>query len=287
MSELQTDENNDEVEQPVEKQEPEAEVSNEPISNETEQETSEETEQPQKVEVVVQEPVEAEKSEEVENIENDPNAFGKKWEPIVKLQQEGDYKGAYEIMKGMPDFDKMAENPGMPEFIALNEAGEYKAAYDGLMKLKIEKFGAEKLESWGFEVTEHTVKPVETADSTTIDQEQKEVETTEEAEEKSQEVSDDKSEVPETKVEQPVEQPNGQPETTVSDGKSDETTEEKPPLSPKPTGYSALTESEVAKAVIAQARENRFEEEDNKPAPRPFKDHRGKFSSSKGAENFD
>ena len=90
-----------------------------------------------------------------ENIENDPNAYGEKWDPIVKLQQAGDYKGAYEIMKAMPDFATMAENPGMPEFISLNEAGEHKAAYDGLLKLKTQKFGAEKLESWGFKATEH------------------------------------------------------------------------------------------------------------------------------------
>merc|ERR1712147_193051 len=37
---------------------------------------------------------------------------------------------------------------------------------------------------------------------------------------------------------------------------------------------SSLTESEVAKAVIAQALESRdYDEEDNKPAPRPVKDH--------------
>ena len=44
-----------------------------------------------------------------------------------------------------------------------------------------------------------------------------------------------------------------------------------------PSRSSSLTESEVAKAVIAQALENRVDEEDNKPAPRPAKDHTGKL----------
>ena len=164
----------------------------------------------------------------------------------------------------MADFEKMAESPGMPEFIALNEAGEYKAAYDGLMKLKIEKFGAEKLESWGFEVTEHA--STETTEGTTVDQEETKEETQFEAE------SEEKIDVeePEKETEQPTEQ------NDETDVKKEVKVDEKPPISPKPA-YSALTESEVAKAVIAQARENRFEEEDNKPAPRPFKDHRGKF----------
>ena len=70
--------------------------------------------------------------------------------------------------------------------------------------------------------------------------------------------------------------------TDQTDKKSDAETGEQPESEETkkteqngPVRASSLTESEVAKAVIAQALENRVDEEDNKPAPRPVKDHTG------------
>jgi len=66
-------------------------------------------------------------------------------------------------------------------------------------------------------------------------------------------------------------------ETVVENEKKEEsveTTEPEVDSQSETVKESSLTESEVAKAVIAQALENyEDEEEDNKPAPRPVKDH--------------
>ena len=76
-----------------------------------------------------------------------------KWLPMMKLEQSGDYKGAYEFMKQMPEFDQMKSEPTMAEYIALNESGQHQLAYNGMLKSKIEKFGAETVKSWGYDVS--------------------------------------------------------------------------------------------------------------------------------------
>ena len=81
-----------------------------------------------------------------------------KWVPMMELQQKGDLEGAWTLMKQMPDFDQMKSKPGMAKFIALNEAGEYQLAYDGMIESKIEKFGAETVKSWGYDISDY-VKP--------------------------------------------------------------------------------------------------------------------------------
>merc|ERR1739838_671802 len=78
------------------------------------------------------------------------NTDWSKWEPITKLQQAGEYQAAWEMLKAMPDFETMKEKPGMDHFIKMNEDGQYEDAYHMSMKWKIEKFGADMLESWGF-----------------------------------------------------------------------------------------------------------------------------------------
>ena len=78
-----------------------------------------------------------------------------KWEPITKLQQAGEYQAAWEMLKAMPDFEAMKEKPGMDYFIKMNEDGQYEDAYHMMMKWKIEKFGADMVESWGFDVSKY------------------------------------------------------------------------------------------------------------------------------------
>jgi len=83
------------------------------------------------------------------------NKNWEKWIPVQKLQQAGDYKGAWELMKNMPEMAEKAKEPAMAEFISLNESGEYETAFHGMMKYKIEQYGADAVRSWGYDISQY------------------------------------------------------------------------------------------------------------------------------------
>jgi len=129
------------------------------------------------------------------------------------------------------------------------------------------------------EVTEETKvsKEPEVSEESKVAETEKVSEEVSEKQEVLEETADLKSE-PEVAVEDAHEVKEELTEQT--DKKSDLETDEQPESEDTkkteqngPVRASSLTESEVAKAVIAQALENRVDEEDNKPAPRPVKDH--------------
>ena len=84
-----------------------------------------------------------------------------RWGPIIKLQVEGKLAEAWEKTKIHPEFlEMMKYEPALKEYWNMNEAGKYEEAHDAMMKWKIEKYGREVMESWGYDLSKYSEESV-------------------------------------------------------------------------------------------------------------------------------